>query len=160
MSSFFSKMEGKNSGSVSPQYPAWLQSAQIQFLSGCFFLETPAISSQTGFNYEMHHYMVLYLFKTIIDLIFYSRPLERNLMCFCEFNFALMIVFITLSSCRLQTGTRSASVEKQQQLQSAAHTFYQQVVCVLKQRALIERERPGLFFSLVFNDTTLTFLFI
>lgn len=63
-----------------------------------------------------------------------------------------MHVFITPLSCWLQTGTRSASVEKQQQLQSAAHTFYQQVVCVLKQRALVERERPGLSFSLVFND--------
>lgn len=63
-----------------------------------------------------------------------------------------MHVFITPLSCRLQTGTHSASVEKQQQLQSAAHTFYQQVVCVLKKRALEERERPGLSFSLVFND--------
>lgn len=62
-----------------------------------------------------------------------------------------MHVFITpLSS--IQNGTRSASVEQQQQLQSAAHTFYQQVVCVLRQRALIERERPGLFFSPVFHD--------
>lgn len=63
-----------------------------------------------------------------------------------------MHVFITPLSRRLQNGTRSASVEQQQQLQSAAHTFYQQVVCVLKQRALVERERPGLFLSLVFND--------
>lgn len=58
-----------------------------------------------------------------------------------------MHVFITPLSCWLQTGTHSASVEKQQQLQSAAHTFYQQVVCVLKKRALVERERPGLSFS-------------
>lgn len=61
-------------------------------------------------------------------------------------------MFITPLSCWLQTGTHSASVEKQQQLQSAAHTFYQQVVCVLKKRALVERERPGLSFCLVVND--------
>lgn len=68
-------------------------------------------------------------------------------------------MFITPSSLRLQTGTRSASVEKQQQLQSAAHTFYQQVVRVFKQRALVERERPGLFVSLVLNGMMMTFLF-
>lgn len=67
-------------------------------------------------------------------------------------NFTLSFVFVTPSSHRFQTGTHSASVEKQQQLQSAAHTFYQQVVCVLKQRALVERERPGVsFLSLVLN---------
>lgn len=66
-----------------------------------------------------------------------------------------MLVFVTLLFWWLQTGTHSASLEKQQQLQSAAHTFYQQVVCVLKKRALVERERPGLFFSLFFNDTVM-----
>lgn len=83
-------------------------------------------------------------------------------------NFTLKFVFITPQSLRLQTGTHSASVEKQQQLQSAARTFYQQVVRVFKQRALVERERPGLFFSLVFNGmvmlsfkpTCITFLLI
>lgn len=77
-------------------------------------------------------------------------------------------MFITPESLRLQTGTHSASVEKREQLQSAAHTFYQQVVRVFKQRALVERERPGLFFSLVFNGmvmlsfkpTYITFLLI
>eukprot|EP00066_Takifugu_rubripes_P013620 XP_011602886.1 PREDICTED: probable E3 ubiquitin-protein ligase HERC1 isoform X2 [Takifugu rubripes] len=98
MSSFLSKMEGKSSSLMSTQFSAWLQSVQLQFLSGCFALGTQVISSQIGVHYEMQHYT---------------------------------------------TGTHSASVEKQQQLQSAAHTFYQQVVCVLKQRALVERERPG-----------------
>lgn len=85
-------------------------------------------------------------------------PIRKKLnvgFSFILFNFALLFVFITPSSHRFQTGTHSASVEKQQQLQSAAHTFYQQVVCVLKQRALVERERPGLSFSLVLNDTVM-----
>ncbi|XP_068430797.1 probable E3 ubiquitin-protein ligase HERC1 isoform X3 [Clinocottus analis] len=41
------------------------------------------------------------------------------------------------------SGTHSASLETQRELQSAAHTFYQQVVRVLKQRVLLEREHPG-----------------
>ncbi|KAK2888184.1 probable E3 ubiquitin-protein ligase HERC1 isoform X2 [Channa argus] len=41
------------------------------------------------------------------------------------------------------SGTRSASTDTQRELQSAAHTFYQQVVCVLRQRVLLERENPG-----------------
>ncbi|XP_033952277.1 probable E3 ubiquitin-protein ligase HERC1 isoform X3 [Pseudochaenichthys georgianus] len=41
------------------------------------------------------------------------------------------------------SGTNSASLTTQRELQSAAHTFYQQVVRVLKQRALLEREHPG-----------------
>lgn len=36
-------------------------------------------------------------------------------------------------------------MDTQRELQSAAHTFYQQVVRVLKQRVLLEREHPGLF---------------
>ncbi|XP_023136650.2 probable E3 ubiquitin-protein ligase HERC1 isoform X3 [Amphiprion ocellaris] len=40
-------------------------------------------------------------------------------------------------------GTHSASLDTQRELQSAAHTFYQQVVRVLKQRVLLEREQPG-----------------
>lgn len=137
MSSFLFKMEEKGSDFISPQFPAWLQSVQLQFLSGCFALGTQVISSQASVNYEMQHYTVLYSHKRFIDLIFNSL-----------FNFTLMIVLITPLPCWLQTGTHSASVEKQQQLQSAAHTFYQQVVYVLKKRALVERERPGLFFSL------------
>ncbi|CAN9504281.1 unnamed protein product [Ophioblennius macclurei] len=41
------------------------------------------------------------------------------------------------------SGTQSASIGTQKELQSAAHTFYQQVVRVLKQRAQIERKHPG-----------------
>lgn len=59
MSSFLSKMEEKNNGlGVSPQFPALLQSVQLQFLSGCFALGTQIIGSHTGANYEMQHYMV------------------------------------------------------------------------------------------------------
>lgn len=36
-------------------------------------------------------------------------------------------------------------MDTQRELQSAAHTFYQQVVCILKQRVLLEREHPGSF---------------
>ncbi|XP_031715964.1 probable E3 ubiquitin-protein ligase HERC1 isoform X3 [Anarrhichthys ocellatus] len=99
MSSFLSKMEEKGSGfTVSPQFPALLQSVQLQFLSGCFALGTQIIASHSGANYETQHYM---------------------------------------------SGTRSASMDTQRELQSAAHTFYQQVVRVLKQRVLLEREHPG-----------------
>uniref|UniRef100_A0A672ZRT2 HECT-type E3 ubiquitin transferase n=1 Tax=Sphaeramia orbicularis TaxID=375764 RepID=A0A672ZRT2_9TELE len=99
MSSFLSKMEEKSSGfPLSPQFPALLQSVQLQFLSGCFGLGTQIIGSQSEANYEMQHYM---------------------------------------------SGTHSASMDTQRELQSAAHTFYQQVVRVLKQRALLEREHPG-----------------
>ncbi|KAM9841857.1 putative E3 ubiquitin-protein ligase HERC1 [Aulostomus maculatus] len=99
MSSFLSKMEEKSSGvTVSPQFPALLQSVQLQFLSGCFNLGTQIIGSHLGANYEMQNYM---------------------------------------------SGTRSASMEKQKELQSAAHAFYQQVVRVLRQRVLAEREHPG-----------------
>lgn len=59
MSSFLSKMEEKSSGfTVSPQFPALLQSVQLQFLSGCFALGTQIIGSHSGNNYEMQHYMV------------------------------------------------------------------------------------------------------
>lgn len=44
----------------------------------------------------------------------------------------------------IQSGTHSASMDTQRELQSAAHTFYQQVVRVLKQRLLSEKERPGI----------------
>ncbi|KAI3361765.1 hypothetical protein L3Q82_002108 [Scortum barcoo] len=99
MSSFLSKMEEKSSGfTASAQFPALLQSVQLQFLSGCFALGTQIIGSHSGANYEMQHYM---------------------------------------------SGTHSASKDTQRELQSAAHTFYQQVVCVLKQRVLLEREHPG-----------------
>lgn len=59
MSSFLSKMEEKSSGfTVSPQFPALLQSVQLQFLSGCFALGTQIIGSHSGANYETQHYMV------------------------------------------------------------------------------------------------------
>ncbi|XP_075899766.1 putative E3 ubiquitin-protein ligase HERC1 isoform X1 [Nelusetta ayraudi] len=99
MTSFLSKMEEKSDAfPVSPQSPALLQSAQLQFLSGCFALGTQIIGSHTGTQYEMQHYM---------------------------------------------SGTHSASLDKQRQLQSAAQTFYQQVVHVLKHRASAETENPG-----------------
>ncbi|XP_028274446.1 probable E3 ubiquitin-protein ligase HERC1 isoform X2 [Parambassis ranga] len=41
------------------------------------------------------------------------------------------------------SGTHSASIDTQRELQSAARTFYQQVVRVLKQRALLEKKHPG-----------------
>ncbi|XP_029941533.1 probable E3 ubiquitin-protein ligase HERC1 [Salarias fasciatus] len=41
------------------------------------------------------------------------------------------------------SGTQSASIGTQKELQSAAHTFYQQVVRVLKQRVQLERKHPG-----------------
>uniref|UniRef100_UPI0037E82BA5 probable E3 ubiquitin-protein ligase HERC1 n=1 Tax=Semicossyphus pulcher TaxID=241346 RepID=UPI0037E82BA5 len=99
MSSFLSKMEEKSSSfPVSPQFPALLQSVQLQFLSGCFALGTQIISSHSGANYETQHYM---------------------------------------------SGTQTASIDTQRELQSAAHTFYQQVVRVLKQRVVLEKEHPG-----------------
>lgn len=59
MTSFLSKMEEKNGMfNVSTQSPALLQSAQLQFLSGCFALGTQIIGSHTGTQYEMQHYMV------------------------------------------------------------------------------------------------------
>ncbi|KAM8872529.1 putative E3 ubiquitin-protein ligase HERC1 isoform 2-T2 [Synchiropus picturatus] len=41
------------------------------------------------------------------------------------------------------SGTQSASLEKQRELQLAAHRFYKQVICVLRQRVLLEKEHPG-----------------
>ena len=59
MSSFLSKMEEKSSGcTVALQFPALLQSVQLQFLSGCFALGTQIIGSPSGAYYEMQHYMV------------------------------------------------------------------------------------------------------
>ena len=52
----------------------------------------------------------------------------------------------------MQSGTQSASMDTQRELQSAAHTFYQQVVRVLKQKVVLESEHPGLF-----TDVSLTF---
>ncbi|XP_051907348.1 probable E3 ubiquitin-protein ligase HERC1 isoform X3 [Hippocampus zosterae] len=40
-------------------------------------------------------------------------------------------------------GTQSAAIDKQRELQSAAHAFYQQVLHVLRQRVLHERKHPG-----------------
>ncbi|CDR00644.1 unnamed protein product [Oncorhynchus mykiss] len=42
-----------------------------------------------------------------------------------------------------QSGTQSASMFTQRELQSAAHTLYQQVVRVLRQKVLTEREQTG-----------------
>lgn len=47
-------------------------------------------------------------------------------------------------------------METQKELQSAAQTFYQQVVRVLRQKVLIEREHPGLMADL----TSFTLLII
>ncbi|XP_074547318.1 putative E3 ubiquitin-protein ligase HERC1 isoform X2 [Halichoeres trimaculatus] len=99
MSSFLSKMEEKSRGvTASPQFPTLLQSVQLQFLSGCFALGTQIITSHSGVNYELQHYM---------------------------------------------SGTQSASLDTQTNLQTAAHHFYQQVVRVLKQRVVLEKEHPG-----------------
>ncbi|XP_034457870.1 probable E3 ubiquitin-protein ligase HERC1 isoform X1 [Hippoglossus hippoglossus] len=99
MSSFLSKMEEKSSGcTVALQFPALLQSVQLQFLSGCFALGTQIIGSPSGAYYETQHYM---------------------------------------------SGTSSACIDTQRELQSAAHTFFQQVVRVLRQRVLFEREHTG-----------------
>ncbi|XP_013861909.1 probable E3 ubiquitin-protein ligase HERC1 isoform X4 [Austrofundulus limnaeus] len=99
MSAFLSKMEEKSSRSTaSPQFPALLQSAELQFLSGCFTLGTQIIGSNSGANYETQHYLF---------------------------------------------GTNGASMETKRELQSAAHTFYQQVVQVLKLRVQLEKEHPG-----------------
>lgn len=59
MTTFLSKMEEKTDMfNVSSQSPVLLQSAQLQFLSGCFALGTQIIGSHTGTQYEMQHYMV------------------------------------------------------------------------------------------------------
>lgn len=58
MSAFLSKMEEKSCESTaSNQFPALLQSVQLQFLSGCFALGTQIIGSHSA-NYETQHYMV------------------------------------------------------------------------------------------------------
>lgn len=54
---------------------------------------------------------------------------------FSNFSFFLLLI---------QSGTHSASLDKQRQLQSAAQGFYQQVVHVLKHRVSAETENPGL----------------
>ncbi|KAM3873957.1 putative E3 ubiquitin-protein ligase HERC1 [Diretmus argenteus] len=41
------------------------------------------------------------------------------------------------------SGTQAASMDTQKELQSAAHTLYQQVVRVLRQKVLLEREHAG-----------------
>lgn len=62
-------------------------------------------------------------------------------MCFfCTY----ILCICPLPLITIQSGTHSASLDKQRQLQSAAHTFYQQVVRVLKHRVLVETEHPGL----------------
>lgn len=69
--------------------------------------------------------------------ILYSFDVSSALTC--------CICYSPISLTLIQAGTHSASVDTQRELQSAAHTFYQQVVRVLKQRVLLEREHPGLF---------------
>nr|XP_015798394.2 probable E3 ubiquitin-protein ligase HERC1 isoform X1 [Nothobranchius furzeri] len=99
MSSFLSKMEEKNvRSSASHQFPALLQSVELQFLSGCFALGTQIITSSFGASYETQHYL---------------------------------------------SGTHAASTEAKRELQSAAQTFYQKVVQVLKHRVQLEKEHPG-----------------
>lgn len=51
-----------------------------------------------------------------------------------------------------QSGTHSASLDKQRQLQSAAQSFYQQVVHVLKHRVSAEKENPGLCCEMFHNS--------
>lgn len=170
-------MEEKSSGfTVSPQFPALLQSVQLQFLSGCFALGTQIIGSHSGANYEMQHYMVrlvimlsCYLCRCLWSVkterknewIFNLRQMERretlNIVFIWYVSSALTCCFVNYSSIPLisiQSGTHSASIDTQRELQSAAHTFYQQVVRVLKQRVLLEREHPGLLIivSHVFNN--------
>lgn len=60
MSSFLAKMEEKSSGLtvVAPQFPALLQSVQLQFLSGCFSLGSQILGSHTEAYYEIQHYLV------------------------------------------------------------------------------------------------------
>ncbi|KAM4720559.1 putative E3 ubiquitin-protein ligase HERC1 isoform 3-T4 [Anableps anableps] len=99
MSAFLSKMEEKNTrSSVFSNFPALLQSVQLQFLSGCFALGTQIIGSHSGANYENQHYMC---------------------------------------------GTNAAFMETKRALKSAAHTFYQQVVHVLRLRVQLEKAHPG-----------------
>lgn len=87
----------------------------------------------------------------IHEWLFHSSQTERDecwiiyLMCF----FCTGVLFICncpLPLITIQSGTHSASLDKQRQLQSAAHTFYQQVVRVLKHRVQVETEHPGLLF--------------
>ena len=76
------------------------------------------------------------------ELWFNSIPMERG-----EVLHIVLTACVNYSSIHLisiQSGTHSASTDTQRELQSAAHTFYQQVVRVLKQRAAMEREHPGL----------------
>ena len=44
---------------------------------------------------------------------------------------------------RPQCGTRSASMVAQRELQVAAHTLYQQVVRVLRQKVLLDKQQTG-----------------
>lgn len=84
MSSFLSKMEEKSSGfTVSPQFPALLQSVQLQFLSGCFDLGTQIIGSDSRANYEMQHYMVhlvIVLSQLFVQMFMISKDVKKELM--------------------------------------------------------------------------------
>lgn len=47
-----------------------------------------------------------------------------------------------------QCGTNAASMETKRALKSAAHSFYQQVVHVLRLRVQLEKAHPGIQYSL------------
>lgn len=137
MSAFLSKMEEKSCESTaSYQFPALLHSVQLQFLSGCFALGTQIIGSHTA-NYETQHYMVHLRRLEVMNML--ANPDGDTENC----SHASFCSFFPLFS--MQCGTHSASLDTQRELQSAAHTFYQQVVRVLKQRVLFERKHPGRF---------------
>uniref|UniRef100_A0A7N8XV71 HECT-type E3 ubiquitin transferase n=1 Tax=Mastacembelus armatus TaxID=205130 RepID=A0A7N8XV71_9TELE len=112
MSSFLSKMEEKSSGfTVSSQFPALLQSVQLQFLSGCFALGTQIIGSH-GANYEMQHYMVRVvivlsqcllifhlLLATMFALNFCYQPVDLVLVIKC--GILEILSMLTNNSCAL-----------------------------------------------------------
>lgn len=75
------------------------------------------------------------------ELCFNSIPMEREVL---HTVFTGCVNYSSIHLISIQSGTHSASMDTQRELQSAAHTFYQQVVRVLKQRAAMEREHPGL----------------
>lgn len=68
----------------------------------------------------------------------------NELMCFLCLNAMLKFLNRSFFLFLTQSGTHSASLDKQRQLQSAAQSFYQQVVHVLKHRVSAETENPGL----------------
>lgn len=97
--------------------------------------------------------------------MFNSSQIERGYMLNILFIWCVSpaliccIYYSPIPFISIQSGTHSASIDKQRQLQSAAHTFYQQVVHVLKHRVLVEREHPGLLVKVSHVFNTLCFHF-